>query len=172
MLRAATLKDAERIAQLHIASWRRTYLRVMPAAFLEELDLVARTARWRKQLQQGLQVVVAEEDTELTGYVSCGPARDAPAESSAWEIYNLHVSSARQRQGIGSALFNAGVQTARGAGARELILWVVDSNPEARSFYKRQGMQVNGQRLERFVKGGFHLNEVRYHMRFSVESSA
>jgi ribosomal protein S18 acetylase RimI-like enzyme len=170
MLRRASTGDAERIAQLHIASWRRTYVREMPAAFLDGLDVEARTARWQQQLQEGVRVFVAEGEAELTGYVACGPARDTLAESGAWEIYNLHVISSRQRQGIGSALFTAAVGLGRQEGARELVLWVVDSNSNARSFYERKGMQVNGRRQERFVSGDFCLREVLYCMRLSGES--
>lgn len=170
MLRRASVDDAERIAQLHIASWRRTYVREMPAAFLDGLDVVARTARWQQQLQQGVKVVVAENGTELTGYVACGPVRDTRSESRAWEIYNLHVTSSRHRQGIGSALFTAAVGLGREEGARELILWVVDSNSNARSFYELNGMQVNGRRQERFAGGAFCLHEVCYRMRLSSDS--
>ena len=169
MLRRASVDDAERIAQLHIASWRRTYVREMPAAFLDSLDVVTRTARWQQQLKEGVKVVVAEDGAELTGYVACGPARDTLSESGAWEIYNLHVISTRQRQGIGSALFTAAVGLGREQGAGDLVLWVVDSNSNAHSFYEHKGMQVNGRRQERFVGGDFCLHEVLYRMRLSSD---
>ena len=169
MLRRASVGDAERIARLHIASWRRTYIREMPAAFLEGLDVVARTARWRRQLEDGVNVVAAEDGADLTGYVSCGPARDTPSGSGTWQIYNLHVAPSRHRQGIGSALFNAAVELAREAGARELVLWVVDSNSNARSFYEHKGMQVDGRRQERFEGGDFSLDEVLYRIELSDE---
>jgi ribosomal protein S18 acetylase RimI-like enzyme len=171
MLRRASVEDAERIARLHIASWRRTYVREMPAAFLDGLDVVARTAKWQQQLKEGVRVVVAEDGVELMGYVACGPARDTLSETGAWEIYNLHVISPRQRQGIGSALFTAAVGLGRDAGAQDLVLWVVDSNSNARSFYERKGMKVTGRRQERFVVGEFCLHEVLYRKRLSGDGA-
>jgi ribosomal protein S18 acetylase RimI-like enzyme len=167
MLRAATVDDAERIAELHIDSWRSTYVREMSASYLESLDVVARTARWQQQMRQGVKVIVAENGSDLTGYVSSGPAHDNRSAGQMWEIYNLHVSSSHKRQGIGSLLFTAAAELGYQMGAAELILWVVESNSGARSFYIRMGMQVNGQRQECFDGGNFSLHEVRYRMKIS-----
>ena len=165
MLRRASVADAEQIARLHIDSWRRTYVREMPGTFLDGLDIVERTAKWRRRLEEGIKVVLAEDAAQLTGYVSCGLSSDAPEESKVWEIYNLHVISSRQRQRIGSTLFAAAVALGREEGARELVLWVVDTNLNARSFYEGKGMQVDGRRRERFEGGDFCLHEVRYRVR-------
>jgi len=164
VLRRGSVDDAEAIARLHIASWRSTYVREMPAAFLDGLDVVARTARWRRQLEEGVRVVIAEDGADLTGYVACGPARDTLAGSGAWQVYNLHVSPSRQMQGIGSALFNAAVELGSEEGARELVLWVIDSNSNARSFYEHKGMRVSGHREEHFARGDFSLGETLYSM--------
>jgi len=165
MLRRATVDDAGRIAQLHIDSWRATYVREMPAAFLNALDVEERTGRWRRQLQEGLKVLVAESGQDLTGYVSCGPATDRRPADGVWEIYNLHVTPSRQRRGIGGALFSAAAALGCEEGAKELVLWVVDSNSGARSFYEHKRMQVSGDRQEPFAGGDFCLHEVLYRMR-------
>jgi len=170
MLRPATVDDAERIAELHIASWRSTYLQEMPASYLDSMDVAARTVRWQQQLQQGMKVLVAVDSGELTGYVSSGPSHETGSAGRVWEIYNLHIHSSYKRQGIGSLLFAGAVRLGAEMGAAELTLLVVDSNSGARSFYEGHGMQVTGESLESFAGGEFTLPEVRYWMKLSAEN--
>ena len=167
MLREATEDDAERIAELHIASWRRTYRRELPADFLDTLDVGARTASWQEQLRQGITVLLAEDGPELTGFVACGPVREAESSCGVWRIYTLHVSLRRQRQGIGSMLFRRAVELGREQRAAELILWVVDSNSGARAFYELKGMEWDGGQQERTVGEDHRLHTVRYRMSLS-----
>ena len=167
MLRQATENDAGRVAQLHIASWRVTYVRELPASFLAALNLVERTASWRTQLQHGATVLVAEDAGELTGFVACGPARDQGSERGTWEIYNLHVDPARHGQGIGTVLFNRAVLLGRERDATQLVLWVVVTNSAARRFYELKRMVPDGAQQEHAVGNGHFLREVRYRMKLS-----
>ena len=45
--------------------------------------------------------------------------------------------------------------------ARELVLWIVNSNGSARAFYERKGMRWDGGEQERSL-GAETLHEVRY----------
>jgi ribosomal protein S18 acetylase RimI-like enzyme len=168
MLRRATEDDAERIARLHVASWRTTYGRELPADFLDRQDVGARSSLWQGYLRQGVAVVLAEDGAELIGFVACGPVREGESGCGVWQIYTLHVSPPRQRQGIGGTLFTSAVGLAREQGAAELVLWVVDSNSGARSFYESRGMECDGERRERPVGEDHQLHTVRYRMRLSV----
>jgi len=167
MLRRASEDDAERIAELHTASWRVTYTRELPPSFLETQDVGARAASWRSQMEEGVRVFVAEDGEEMTGFVACGPARDKALGQGIWEIYNLHVAPKRKREGIGSALFRSAVELGREEGATDLVLWVVVSNSTARLFYELKGMECEGTRQESVMRGGHKLYEIRYRMRLS-----
>ena len=153
--------DAERIASLHIASWRATYTRELSQAVLQRQDVAAHTAAWRRRLAEGVEVFLAEGGGELAGFVACGPARGGSSEE--WEIYNLHVAPTRHGQGLGSLLFDAALELGRERGARELVLWVVRTNDPARRFYERKGMRSDGGEQERAM-GDETLHEVRYKM--------
>jgi ribosomal protein S18 acetylase RimI-like enzyme len=59
-------------------------------------------------------------------------------------------------------LFNAAVEVGRRAGAREVVLWVVNSNDSARAFYERKGMLPDGGAQEHRVSPEERLSEVRY----------
>lgn len=164
-MRRAGETDAELIAELHVANWRTTYRRELPASFLETQDVGAWAAAWRERIRKGVDVLLAEDGTELAGFVACGPAQGRAGDSGAWQIYNLHVRPRWQRRGIGGELFRAALEIARAQGAHELVLWVVDSNSNARTFYEGKGMECDGERQEHPVGGDCCLQEIRYRMR-------
>jgi ribosomal protein S18 acetylase RimI-like enzyme len=163
MLALAREEDAERIASLHIASWRATYSGELSQTFLRDQDLAARTAEWSYQLRDGAIVFLAVEAEAAVGFISCGPAR-GNIEGGDWEIYNLHVASTLQGQGRGRLLFGAAAGLGRERGAKDLILWVVGTNRRARVFYERNGMQWDGGEQEHPLAPGECFAEVRYRM--------
>lgn len=162
--RVARVDDAESIARLHIASWRDVYRAVLPAAFLDRLDLDARRAVWAAQLTEpGAMVLLAESASDLIGFCACGPTRDADSDPGVcWEIYNFHVTPHLRGRGVGGELFSEALQRGLAAGCRMLTLWVVAENAAARRFYARQGMLPDGATQNETVGPGAVLYEVRY----------
>jgi ribosomal protein S18 acetylase RimI-like enzyme len=158
----ATEGDAERIARLHIASWQATYSRELSQEFLRRQDLAGRTSEWRRRLAAGDDVLLATEGEDAVGFVACGPPQGGEGPVAEWEIYNLHVAPSWQGRGHGSQLFDAAVEIGRRRGARELVLWVVNSNDGARAFYGRKGMLPDGGAQEHRVSPEERLREVRY----------
>lgn len=165
VVRQATARDAEEIARLQIASWQATYVNELPADFLATQDLAARTEGWQCQIEQGTEVLLAEEDGRLVGFVACGPARyGGSQEPREWQIYNLHSAPSRHGRGIGSVLFERAVRLGRAWGARDLMLWVVRTNTTARTFYEHRGMRPDGVEQEGHIAPGIFLDEIRYRM--------
>lgn len=163
-LRRAREDDAERIAGLHIRSWRSTYRQELSAVFLQGLDVAERSAEWRRRLVDGVAVILAEEADGLAGFVACGPASGAERGAEEWEIYNLHVAPLCKGVGLGSRLFDAAAELGRGQGARDLVLWVVETNDAARAFYERKGMRPEGVAETHPIAPGEALIEVRHRM--------
>src|SRR5262245_61985606 len=86
--REATAADAEQIAQLHAASWQRTYRGILRDEYLDNDALADRRAVWAERLDPTIPshgvavadargrasrdsqfVVVADADGELRGFV-------------------------------------------------------------------------------------------------------
>jgi GNAT superfamily N-acetyltransferase len=162
IVRRGEAGDADAIARLHIASWQATYRDELPAEFLDAQDLGARTAHWEREMGGGVEVLVADERSEVVGFVACGPTRDEGATGTTFEVYNLHAAPGRHGTGVGGALFDAASSLARDAGATQLSLWVVETNANARAFYERRGMQADGARQVHPLGPGAELREVRY----------
>lgn len=161
MLKTAHEDDAERVARLHLASWRVTYTSELSEAFRDGQSTEAWTAKWRAEIASGVHVILAEDGDMLEGFVACGPPLDSTSELGGWEIYNLHTAPGRYGSGVGTSLFNAAAERGREHRSRQLVLWVVKSNFKARAFYEGKGMQLDGGEQDHRV-GEETLHEVRY----------
>ena len=171
-LRRAQLADAGEVAKLHIASWRVAYSAELPADYLASLDEASRAEQWVARMSRPTtEVLLAEDGLDLLGFCAHGPVLNADEDlTSAWEIYSLHVGPRLRGGGIGTILFQEGLNGARRARARYLALWVVATNAPARRFYEGKGMQSDGAQKDRELAPGIILHEVRY--RLSLASPA
>ena len=106
--------------------------------------------------------VYVAEDVEIVGCVALHPDAGVPSE---WLLSRLYVAPSKWRVGIGAALHDHLLDTAR---ARELVtlhLWTLEANGRARGMYERRGWQlVPGRRL---VNGDFDppIEDVLYEQR-------
>jgi GNAT superfamily N-acetyltransferase len=156
----ATLRDARRgdelaVARVHVRSWQEAYRGLMPAAYLDALDPRDRAARYTFESDDPAApttvVAVAEEHGQevVLGFTTFCPSRDEDAEGLG-EIVALYVDPDRHRGGVGRLLMAEARRRLSGAGFTEAILWVLDGNARAASFYEREGWVPDGaRRVER-----------------------
>lgn len=161
-------EDADRIAAVHVTSWRETYTDLLPEGFFTEAHSRQRRERWAQILAEGRdewRIRVAEFDGEIIGFAMAGPVQDAaesvqpahdrvqePAQqasgsdSSARELYTLYVLRGHQGTGVGQALLDAMLGTESGADSSPapIFLWVAKQNPRAIAFYLRNGFRFDG----------------------------
>src|SRR5436305_14508638 len=102
-LRTAGPADADRVAGLHVASWRRHYRGAYADSFLDSDVVDDRRAVWSGRLAEptGRLTVVAEDGAELVGFVHA-VLDDAARWGSL--IDHLHAPSGRQRTAHGPPL--------------------------------------------------------------------
>ena len=147
LIRAATPDDAEATARVHVASWAAAYELEGPS-LEQRLDLHRRFP----------STFVAEVGGEIVGFVGVGPSRDLDAEG---ELYTIYVDPGHWRGGIGRELIRAGERRMRELGYRDVVLWVLDGNSRAQTFYESEGWTADGEsRTIEFV--GQSIPEVRY----------
>lgn len=65
-IRLATVNDARRIAEVHVAAWKTTYREIFPASVLETLSVDKREASW--------QEILSDTRTDLVTLAACSPA--------------------------------------------------------------------------------------------------
>jgi GNAT superfamily N-acetyltransferase len=158
-VRRATPEDARAIAEVHVATWRATYVGIIPQEILDALDVDAREADWATWVRAGDSVTfVAEDGGRVVGFASAGPCRGF---EDLGELYAIYVLPRFWGTGAGSSLMAAAVEwlAARWSAA---ALWVAEENPRARRFYERRGWLPDDHRVEE-VAPGAPVAEVRYH---------
>jgi ribosomal protein S18 acetylase RimI-like enzyme len=163
MIQKAQVADAEKIAEVHVESWRTTYAGQFPDEYLAALSVPARTEIWRELLEKHqAHVSLFVENGVVAGFVSSGKSRDQDSTSQgAGEIYAIYLKAEHQGRGLGRQLWNAAISSLKEQGFSSAVVWVLDTNLPARDFYKKMGCQLDGATKAESI-GGKPIREVRY----------
>ena len=105
-------------------------------------------------------VLVAEADGLVVGYVHLSNPTPLEANRHVLEIRGLAVTPPRQRRGVGRALLEATVDEARRRSCRKLRLRVLATNMPARALYGAAGFVVEGVLREEFRIDGAYVDDV------------
>jgi GNAT superfamily N-acetyltransferase len=159
-VRAAGPADARAIAQVHVAAWRTTYHRLVPAPFLDGLSVEAREKRWDAILASpdpAKFALVAGDP--VVGFASGGVDRDGDPRFTG-EIYAIYLLAEHRGRGVGRALMTEAFRRLRELGHRAALVWVLSANPACR-FYETLGarrvrttpIDIGGRELEMVAFG-------------------
>jgi len=164
-VRLATPDDASPLAAIHVRTWQTAYRGLIPDETLDSLDVAERAARWRSIIGDCRKdTFVAINDDGIVGFCSVEPSRnEAEARQGVGELTSLYVDPDYWRKGAGRALCDAAIAQAQDRRFRELILWVLELNHAARSFYESMGFELDSDaEYTRESGGGTELAHVRY----------
>jgi ribosomal protein S18 acetylase RimI-like enzyme len=161
VLRPALPRDADDIARVHVETWQSTYAGLVPTDYLARMSVARSSPQWLRaaaKAEKGNDLMVADVDHEVVGFVSFGPTRN-PEMPYSGEIYALYVGIDWQGQGLGRRLLATALEALHQAGHRGAMVWVLAANP-ARFFYEAMGGARAGERFEVFA--GTQLEEFAY----------
>ena len=161
-VRKASPLDASAIAHVYVASWRSSYVGLLPDAVLNGMSELRETLFWWTALcsprSQAVTLVVEDPEGRIVGFLSAGAERaHGPARRA--EVYTLYLLEDHQRRGFGSRLVRAAAERLADLGFTALMVWVLAGNP-ARAFYERLGAAPTAVRTIRM--GGRAIQEVAY----------
>lgn len=163
-IRLATIDDAAAIAEVHVRTWQSAYRGLLPDHALDAMAPDQRRPMWERLLGAAAgpgSVIVAVRDDTIAGFASFGPAHDAAAARSVFELYAIYVAPAAQGQGAGTQLLLEAEDAMQHAGATHGQLWVLDGNEPAQRFYRSHGWHPDGVSQED-VLFGVPVREVRF----------
>lgn len=147
-VREACIEDAEKIAIVHVESWKTTYKGILSESYLSNLSVEKRLNSWLwtfDNLNVHEKIFVAEnEDGNIIGFSSGGKSRNKDFKHDG-ELYAIYLLKSYQRLGIGKLLFNSVVGSLRINGYSSMMLWVLKDNPSV-AFYKSLGGKILGQK--------------------------
>lgn len=158
ILRPARPEDAATLGPFHVRCWQEAYQGIIPEEFLQGLDPVTRTDRFARLIADDVtDMAVVEDEAELAGFISFGPAREV---EGIGEVYAIYVGSDFWGRGFGSALLR-GAQDRLASEFDRAMLWVLTDNTRARAFYERHGWRATGD-SQYLDLGGSRVEELRY----------
>jgi ribosomal protein S18 acetylase RimI-like enzyme len=161
LVRPARPEDAAAVAEVHVRTWQAAYEHVFGAERLAAIDPTRRRTLAERAIASG-NVVVAEQDGKVVGFVSVGPSTDVDGEGELFAIYLLPEAWG---SGAGRDLMDAAKELLR-ASYTDATLYVLDDNPRARRFYEREGWALDGvTKADEFL--GMAVPEVRYRIRLA-----
>jgi GNAT superfamily N-acetyltransferase len=161
-IRAATVDDAPGMARVHVDTWRTAYRDIFSASFLAGLSYEARTQRWRDNLAQIRPqqfTLVAEHAGVIVAFAGGGPERDGMPGYDG-EIYAVYVLPTFQHHGLGRRLMAVCVHHLTARGFSAVMLWALEANRHARTFYELLGGRPIGRKM--VTIGDTPLAEVAY----------
>ena len=90
ILRPAEDRDVHQLAEVHVLTWQRAYVGIVPQSTLDGLSAENRRPGWVERLAKGgVSTWVAVENDRILGFVTVGPSRDDGSDSSQ-DAHPLH----------------------------------------------------------------------------------
>ena len=114
------------------------------------VDIDDRRRWWHARCAEGYPVLVAADDTGVTGFASFGNFRSWPGYRYTVE-HTVHVRSDRRGQGIGRALMLELLPRATALGKHVMVAGVDATNEGSIRFHERLGFE----RVAHFTEVGF-----------------
>ena len=140
-IRRATSADCRAIARVHLDAWRETYPGILPQAVIDAVTVGEREEQWRRALDDGAFVAVAEVAGAVAGFARAGANREPErAAEHPGELQALYVLREHHGAGVGRALFESVRTWLSTHELTPFVVWVASANP-ARGFYERLGCE-------------------------------
>jgi GNAT superfamily N-acetyltransferase len=165
--RVAIQNDAQGLASMHVASWRETYVGLLPDRMLSSLSVEARAATWAQIMREpstanSTVIYLAEHEGTIIGFGSCGAQRTEILKDKGYdgEVSAIYVLREFQKRRIGARLFGVMSLDLTRRGFTAAALWVLRDNLRARRFYEHYGGKVIADRED--VRDGAVLVELAY----------
>lgn len=140
LIRRATADDAEAYARTHMAALHETYAHIMPQEFHDhyDADLPNIIERRRASLadDDDASWVAFNPSGDCVGIASSGPGRDD--DRPDFELHRIYTLESAHGSGLGQRLLNIAI------GSLPAYLWILNNNPRAERFYRRNGFIPDG----------------------------
>ena len=146
-VRPASVDDARGVAEVHVQAWREAYVRQLPADMLAGLRVEPRVERWASIIVDDItDVYVADVAGRIVGWATASRGRDDDRPTSR-ELEGIYVLAEHHGTGAGQLLLDAVI------GAGDAYLWMMDDNPRAEAFYRRNGFVRDGIERDQAMAG-------------------
>lgn len=159
-IRRAKLEDAGGIAKVHVDSWRTTYAKIIPEAFLKGLSYEKREVLWQANLKRidNIVFVAENENGGIIGFADTSK-RETNHEPNSIDLTSIYLLQEYQGLGIGKKLMETLFKYYLQCGYEKVFVDVLADN-KTRHFYEHYGAKFLKQ--EKIVIGGKSIMESFY----------
>ncbi|MCL3818890.1 GNAT family N-acetyltransferase [Aeromicrobium wangtongii] len=166
--RLAWPDDAAAIVRVQLASWRRGFADVLPAAELDAIDPDELARRWATTISAPqdarMRVLVALERADIRGFALVHPSYDPDADQVRdGEVGEFVVDGEHQRAGHGSRLLQAAMDTLAADRFTRAVWWIGSTDDVLRGFVTESGWEADGAHRELATADGATVKQVRLH---------
>lgn len=137
-IRKAEPRDAIGIAEVHREAWQNAYAGIIPHRALTAMINRRGSEWWANAIRRAATVLVVEVGGKIAGYCTLGRNRARELKQEG-EIYELYLRPECQGIGLGSRLFSAARERLAAHGFKGLVVWALEENVNAVSFYASAG---------------------------------
>lgn len=158
IIRKAKQEDANEIAEIMVSSWQKNFKKFVPEEVLQDMD----SKKVSKAIGSSINddnVLVAESDKNVIGFVGVGENRLTECPNWEAEIQAIHVDYDVKGSGVGTQLLEKAFIELEKLNYRVVGLSVFEDNP-ANKFYKKHGGNLVGKHQKNM--GGVILIENLY----------
>ncbi|MBM7571424.1 GNAT family N-acetyltransferase [Aquibacillus albus] len=145
-IRKAELKDAEKIANVHLKSWKSTYSDLINEQDMSNITYENRKTLWETILKMPMKgqpaLVIHDDKEEIIGFISGGKERTKRFGYDG-EIYAIYLLGEYQRKGLGSMLLEAFAKEMKKEGYQSILVWVLTQNPTSQFYLDYGAKQID-----------------------------
>ena len=135
MIRYYEEKDIEQVAKIITEDWKISYKGIIDDEYLKNLDYKDKEKSIREKYQKQKSIVL--EEGYIKGYSRFGENRDE--EKELGELYALYVKADERGKKIGERLLKKTADILSKRGYKEMVIWCLEKNKNARKFYEKMG---------------------------------
>lgn len=134
---AASIPEIQQLAEI---TWKHAYTSIIsPAQMKYMLDLFYSESSLQKQIQDGHQFIIAEENNNAVGFASY--SSKSVAEPHVFRLHKIYINPNQQGKGVGKLLVNFILNDIKPKKATGLELNVNRHN-KALHFYQKLGFKI------------------------------
>ena len=162
LIRPATLRDANAIAQIHAGFDPPAAADRSPADTANAPSRDKRRSLWRDAIEYGEpQVHVACLADEVVGFVGFDRCRDKGTPPTMGEIWAIYVARPHWDRGAGLALWDAAREGLLEEGCATVSVWIALGNDRALRFHELAGFKREMSTARTVPSGGVRIEEIR-----------
>ncbi|MCT2535532.1 GNAT family N-acetyltransferase [Aquibacillus koreensis] len=144
-IRKAKLEDAEKIADIHVKSWKSTYSELINEKDMSNITYENRKTLWETVLSMPMHgqvaLVVLDQHNQIVGFISGGKERTKRFGYDG-EIYAIYLLDAFQRKGLGAMMLEAFAKEMNELEYKSLLVWVLTQNPSSKFYIDHGAKQI------------------------------